>query len=49
MTSAGQRIQPTRRPPQKLLLALPRVIVVSGAYDANGRGIGRPSSAQLGV
>ena len=44
MAPRGARIQPSRRPPQKLLLALPTVIV-SGAYAANGRGIGCPSSA----
>ena len=44
MLPRGARIQPSRRPPQKLLLALPRVRV-SGANDANGRGIDRSSSA----
>ena len=44
MLPRGARIQPSRRPPQKLLLALPRVRV-SGANEANGRGIDRPSSA----
>ena len=46
--SRGARIQPTRSPPQKALLALPTVIV-SGAYAANGRGISCPSRAQLTV
>ena len=44
MLPRGARIQPSRRPPQKLLLALPRVRV-SGANEANGRGIDRSSRA----
>ena len=44
--SSGARTQPTRSPPQKALLALPTVIV-SGAYAANGRGIGCPSMASI--
>ena len=44
--SSGARTQPTRRPPQNALLALPTVMV-SGAYAANGRGISCPSRASI--